>query len=671
VRTVEQATQKLNRVRDNQMPEATNRNSTIKYRPDIDGLRAVAILSVLAFHLSPANVSGGFVGVDVFFVISGYLISAIVFSEIATRRFSVLVFYERRIRRIFPALFAMLIVVGAVISFFLLPGEFVDYAKSVLAATLSASNFYFAQHSGYFDSPTSHPVLHTWSLAVEEQFYILFPIFLILTRRLFERWLKHAVVILLFISLAASVATLHYSPTAAFYMPWTRAWELLMGTVISVGLFPRLRVGWVRNAVTLLGIGLIAYSVLRYTEQTPFPGLAAVIPCLGSALIIGAGESGSTLIGKVLSWRPVAFIGLISYSLYLWHWPVIVLNGLGLSVNLGAVVPHRLAFLLVSQKGSKLIELLLSLVLGILSWRFVERPFRSYPRRIERKWLLALSGTVMTILLLSSGAIIYASGFPGRFPASAVEVASFLTPPGASNLGQLGDCVITNENRTTVFDNSSCLRSVSGKANYLLLGDSHAGALWNGLKTALPNSSVSLAAVWGCRPSIHLDGTALCNQMRDFVFQKYLPAHPIQGLLVEARWYSKDLEGVGEIAAWAKAHSISVVVFGPVAEYDAPLPRLLAYSIAWNKPSLPQQHRLPYSPVMDAEMLDLAQNAWHVPYISLYQATCDVDRCVEYADAQNQIPLLTDTDHLSPDGSRLLVDRLLRLGDLDCLNYDR
>ena len=653
------------------MKEASNRSAVLKYRPDLDGLRAVAILSVLAFHLSPTRASGGFVGVDVFFVLSGYLISAILFSEIATCRFSVLAFYERRVRRIFPALFGMLIVASTVISFFLLPNEFIAYAKSVIAATTSSSNLYFWQHSGYFDSPTSNPMLHTWSLAVEEQFYILFPIFLLITRRFFEQWLKHSVVILFFASLAASVVTLYYNTTTAFYMPYTRAWELLMGTVISLGLFPRLRLVSVRNGVTLLGIGMIGYSVLRYGPQTHFPGLAAVVPCVGSALIIGAGESGSTLVGKALTWRPMVFIGLISYSLYLWHWPVIVLNGLGLSLNFNAVLPHRWAFVLLSQTSNKAMEILVSFVLAVLSWRFVERPFRSYPRRIERRPLFALSAAVMVVLLLCSGAMIYASGFPGRFPRRAVQVASFLSPPGASNLGQLGDCVITEGNRATVFDDSDCLQWAPGKETFLLLGDSHAGSLWDGLKASLPGSNVPLAAVWGCRPSIHPEGSPLCKQMMDFIFQKYLPSHAIQGLLVEARWYSKDLNGLDEIATWAKAHGITVIVFGPVAEYDAPLPRLLAYSIAWHKPSLAQQHRVAYSPVMDALMRDLAENRWHVLYASLYQATCESDRCLEYADETNGIPLLNDTDHLTEAGSRLVVHRLFLLGKLDCLNDRR
>jgi len=536
------------------MSEISPRNTVLKYRPDIDGLRCIAVLSVFAFHLSSNRLPGGFVGVDVFFVISGYLISAIVFSEISASRFSVIGFYERRVRRIFPALFAMLIAVSVVLSFLLLPAEYITYAKSVFAATTSSSNFFFWLHSGYFDSPTSNPLLHTWSLAVEEQFYILFPIFLVVIRHFFPQRLKAAVLILFFASLVASEITLLYSSTTAFYMPYTRAWELLLGTIVSMGYFPRLRGSLLRNVFTIVGISMIGYSALRFSAQTPFPGLPALVPCIGSAFIIGAGESGTSLVGRALSWRPVVFVGLISYSLYLWHWPIIVLNDLGLSVNLSGIVPNRWALLLLSQGARKMLEILASFVLATLSWRFVERPFRSHPRRVQRRPLFALSAVVMAVLMLFASVVVYARGFQGRFPPRAVQVASYLQSSGGPNandsagdhhtvsasskdnstaapasagaptavttsLGQLGDCAITATNEATVFDDSQCFQMSPGKETYLLFGDSTAGALFGGLKSAIPGAKVELAAVWGCEPSIHLEGTPLCRRFEDFIFQ--------------------------------------------------------------------------------------------------------------------------------------------------------
>jgi peptidoglycan/LPS O-acetylase OafA/YrhL len=635
-------------------------------------------------------------------VISGYLISAIVFSEIASSRFSVIAFYERRIRRIFPALFATLIGVSAVLSFLLLPTEFVTYAKSVIAATTSSSNFFFWTHSGYFDSPTSNPLLHTWSLAVEEQFYILFPIFLVITRRFFPQRLKLAVVALFFASFAAGELTLHYNEVTAFYMPYTRAWELLLGTIMSLGYFPRLRTAVLRNAATILGIAMICYSTLRFNSQTPFPGMHALVPCVGSALIIGAGESGSSLVSRVLSLRPIVFVGLISYSLYLWHWPIIVLNDLGFAVDLSGLAPHRWAFILSSPMGKKAMEILLSFVLATLSWRFVERPFRAYPRRIERRPLFGLSAAVTAMLILSSGAVIYARGLQGRFPARAVQVASFLSSSGAPSarvsaaddptviastkeisaprssivdappvgtpiLGQLGNCAITPRNQATVFDDALCLQTTPGKATYLLLGDSTAGALSGGLQTSLPEANIALAAVWGCKPSVRPEGTALCKRFLEFVFQKYLPSRPVQALLVEARWYSQNLGALDEIVSWSKAHGIKVLVFGPVAEYDAPLPRLLAYSIAWKNPNLAQKHRVAYSAALDDEMRDLAKT-WNVCYASIYRATCDGGRCLEYADEKRGIPLMADEVHLTEGGSELLASRMLRLGELECID---
>jgi peptidoglycan/LPS O-acetylase OafA/YrhL len=295
---------------------------------------------VLAFHIGLTGFRGGFVGVDVFFVISGYLISSIIFAEINSSRFTITGFYERRIRRIFPALVATLAATSVFAVIYLLPGELIDYAKSMLAATGSASNLYFWWHSGYFSSPTSKPLLHTWSLAVEEQFYITFPLFLLLVRRFFPQALRTAVVILFFVSLVTSCLVVSRNPDTAFYMPYTRAWELLLGTLLSLGVFPRLRSAWLRNLATLGGIGMIMWSVLLYSQETLFPGLSALVPCVGTALIVWAGEAGTSLVGSALSWRPVVFVGLISYSLYLWHWPVIVLHQMGVllgrsSIDLG------------------------------------------------------------------------------------------------------------------------------------------------------------------------------------------------------------------------------------------------------------------------------------------------------------------------------------------------
>jgi peptidoglycan/LPS O-acetylase OafA/YrhL len=564
--------------------------------------------------------AGGFVGVDVFFVISGYLISAIVFSEVATSSFSILAFYERRIRRIFPALFGMLIVFSMVASYYLLPTEFVDFAKSLLAAATSTSNFYFWKHSGYFDSPTSSPLLHTWSLAVEEQFYILFPIFLVAVRRFFPERLRIGVVILFFASLVTSAVMVPIDSATAFYMPYTRAWELLLGTILSLGMFPRLHSSLMRNVATLAGMGLILFSILTYNTHTPFPGLAALPPCIGSVLIIGAGEFGSSLVGAVLSWRPLVFIGLISYSLYLWHWPVIILHELGLSVNLQGVLPLHYANKFAAFRLDMYMEIVISFVLAILSWRFVERPFRSRPLRVRRRPLFALSAAAMAAVIAFSGAVIFAGGFKGRFPPASVKVASFLGNHDAANFAQVKGCLVTESTRSAVVDSDQCLRTGEGKRNYLLIGDSLAGALWSGLSSSLPDDHVLLATASNCKPFIHPVGSSDCKKEMNYIFQTYLPAHTIQALLLEGRWTPDNMGELTETIEWAKQRHLPVIVFGPVPEYDAPLPRLLAYSIARHQPDLASRHRVASRGVMDAQMQSLAASTWHVPYISLYQA---------------------------------------------------
>jgi peptidoglycan/LPS O-acetylase OafA/YrhL len=645
------------------MDKTLSGRTVLKYRPDIDGLRAVAVLSVLAFHIRLRGIQGGFVGVDVFFVISGYLISYIVFTDIAESRYSIIGFYERRIRRIFPALFAMLAVFSVFTFIYLLPAELVAYSRSMMAATASASNFYFWQHSGYFDSPTSYPLLHTWSLAVEEQFYILFPLFLVMVRKFSPTRLRLAVIVLFCTSFLASAVIVFQNRETAFYMPYTRAWELLLGTLLSLGMFPSLQRAWQRNLATFAGVGLIGFSIFFYTERTLFPGLSALAPCVGSALIIGAGESGSSLIGRILSWRPIVFIGLISYSLYLWHWPIIVLQQMGAFVGASAITSPRIAALLPPHRLDMIIEVVLSLALGILSWRFVERPFRSGPLRLSGRPLFALAGAVMIILIGFSSWTVFAGGFKGRFPADALEVAS--VHHDSDEIVRTG-CFITSDYHFEKYNYNLCLhQDDSGKKNnYLLLGDSHSAMLWSALSLALPNANVMQASTFDCAPLLRPEPHPDCEKMIAYIFQSYLPSHPIQGLFLVGRWSEKELPELTTTIAWAKEHNIPVTVFGPVPEYDGPLPRLLAYSIAWNKPDFASQHRLNNIAALDAKMQSMAADVWHVRYISLYQELCGVDSCLEYADGPHKIPMMDDDNHLNQFGANLVVRRLVSEGKL-------
>lgn len=620
----------------------------LRYRPDIDGLRAVAVLSVLAFHMGKFRMPGGFVGVDVFFVISGYLISFIVFSEIANSSYSIVSFYERRIRRIFPALFGMLAVFTVFSVIYLLPVELVDYGKSMMAATASVANFYFWLHSGYFDSPTISPLLHTWSLGVEEQFYIVLPIFLIAVRHFFPQRLRITAVVLFFLSLGASAWVVYGHPMTAFYMLYTRAWELLMGTALSLGMFPRLKDPLLRNAATVAGIALIAFAVFSYSDETRFPGLSALVPCVGSTLIIGAGESGSSIVGTVLSWKPIVFIGLISYSLYLWHWPVVVAQ------HLGVFGPM--------EHGTVAIA---SLVLGFLSWRFVERPFRSGGLRLTGRPLFLAAGCVMAFFTAVSLFFISTAGIRGRFPARAERVAAGLHDTADNGQSvRLHSCFLLPEDSFDDFRPDVCMHPDPTRKSYVLVGNSHAADLWMALSQSIPDANILQVTATPCSPFLHPIGSTACKKLMNLVYQSYLPEHPVQGLWISSRWKDPSVSALTETIDWAKSHHVPVVLFGPVPEYDEALPRLLAYSIAWNEPDLPSRHRVAYPRALDAKLQDLAANYWHIPYVSFYQAICDKDICTEYADDAHQTPLMDDGDHLSREGALLVIHRLIARGEL-------
>lgn len=624
------------------------RPGRLKYRPDIDGLRAVAVLSVMAFHMELAHFAGGFVGVDVFFVISGYLISAIVFSEISDGTYAIASFYERRIRRIFPALFMMLLVFSAITLIYIFPSEMVNYAKSLLAASLSVSNFYFWQHSGYFDSPTSNPLLHTWSLAVEEQFYILFPLYLWLVRRFYPKRLKASVVFLVLASLVASAIVVHFNTATAFYMPYTRAWELLAGTLLALKIFPKLSPPLLRNAASLIGILMICYSVVTYRPTMLFPGLTALLPCVGAALIIYAGEAGPTVVGSVLSWRPFVFIGLISYSLYLWHWPVILLHKTGFLLSM-STMPPALVEHLAPRHYDDIINVVISIPLAYLSWKFVENPFRSGRLRLSGRPLFAMAGIAAAVCVLFSIFAISTSGIQGRMGPDAERIASYHSSFRQSF--RMGSCFLTPEFGMKDFDLSKCMHVENDKKNYLILGDSHAATIWPGLVSALAPANVLQASVSACRPILRQPATATCHQMMNFVFNDFLIHNKVDGLFLQARWETRDLDGLTETIAWAHQHDIPVILLGPYPEYDAPLPRLLGYSIAWHEPDYAARHRLTEPPKMDRLLQQLAESRWHVPYVSLYRALCDHETCAEYADAAHSIPLLTDTDHFTEPGS--------------------
>jgi peptidoglycan/LPS O-acetylase OafA/YrhL len=630
-------------------------NRQIQYRPDVDGLRALAVLSVVFFHLG-FPLHGGYVGVDIFFTISGFLIGSIILRQTADGSFTFAGFYERRIRRIFPALFAMLIVSSILAYKFLLPVELVTYSKSLAAACFSASNVFFWLQTGYFDAPASSTaLLHTWSLAVEEQFYIFLPIVLVLLNRFAPRRVGAVICGMAIGSFLVSVYGAYRLPSATFYLPHTRAWELLLGTMLALKGFPKVDGRLMREAAGITGLILIGFALLTYHAWTVFPGLAAVPPCLGTALIIAAGEGGTHTIGRLLSLKPVVFIGLISYSLYLWHWPLMVFYKFGFTMINGLNHHQSQAFLLV-----------LSMVAAVLSWRFVEIPFRSGSLRIGRRPLFALAAGVTIAVMIGCSAAVEEDGLPSRFAEGARQVAAYIDADPVDNRDQYrnGTCFISAETSSLKdYAAGTCL-SEHGQKRILILGDSHAAAMWWGLDQVLTDVDVMQATASGCKPVLNQRPRqhAACTQIMSYALREFLPTHKVDAVLIEAHWDSDDLESLGETIDWLKDHAAPIILFGPIVQYDASLPRLLAMSINEHDPSLPGRHLENFVKPLDFQMEELARNKWHVPYVSMRELFCSGDSCTQYA--THGVPLLSDYGHLTKAGSILAAQRITSLGIL-------
>ncbi|WP_454684476.1 acyltransferase family protein [Ancylobacter moscoviensis] len=362
----------------------------LSYRADIDGLRAVAVLAVLFFHAGVAAVPGGYVGVDVFFVISGYLITAILRREAESGAWSIARFYERRIRRILPALIVMSAVTVLLAGVFLLPTMNRDVPKQAMAALGFVANIYFWLTSDYFAAAAeTKPFLHTWSLGVEEQFYLFMPLVMLAVAGWGRRRQIVVLSALAALSLGLCVALTPRHPEASFYLLPMRAWELLAGGLLGYlpsGGRPR----WLDEMLASAGLLMLAGAIFLFDDTTPFPGYAAILPVLGAALLIRAAPG--TWVGRFLSARAMVGIGLISYSLYLWHWPITVFARSG-AVDLGRAAPA--------------IILGLSLLLGYLSWRFIEQPFRDRTAMPTRRLLAATA--VGVVAVLAAGGVLRAA----------------------------------------------------------------------------------------------------------------------------------------------------------------------------------------------------------------------------------------------------------------------
>ncbi len=382
------------------------------YRGDIDGLRGFAVISVLLYHFDISPFNGGFVGVDVFFVISGYLITSIVQTQLQAGQFSFVCFYERRVRRLLPALVVVILSTQLFGIFVLLPTDLRTLGFSSIATTFFVSNVYFWRSSGYFDGSSElNPLLHTWSLGVEEQFYLFFPVLLLAIRNCSDAKKKYAIAALLFLSFAGTLWFQPHQPTATFYLIIFRAWELFIGGLLAFYQPRSLATRYTREAGASAGLLLIVYSIIAFKPNNDFPGWQAALPVCGTALIIWTGIKGGSIVNQFLRMYFLRKLGLISYSLYLWHWPVATF---GKYVYGGPWVAYQ-QFILV----------LLSLFLAVLTYKYVEVPFRYRPSHTANALLthpFRFLITSFSFVLVIATTFLYANGLPWRFSGVVVSL---------------------------------------------------------------------------------------------------------------------------------------------------------------------------------------------------------------------------------------------------------
>jgi peptidoglycan/LPS O-acetylase OafA/YrhL len=652
-----------------------------KYRADIDGLRAVAVISVVAFHVWPRIPLGGFVGVDIFFVISGYLITRIIVENMRAGRFSFGQFYSRRVNRIFPALTIVLVANLALGWFFMFPDEFRQLGKHTAAGAGFVANFVFWSEANYFDADaTLKPLLHLWSLGIEEQYYLLWPAAVWLAWRL-----RINLVTVTLVGLAVSfLFNVYLSPTApaaAFYSPLTRIWELLLGGLLALTtvqpptftkyeepisrlldriVFPNgggHHASHVRGAASATGLLLLSIAIIFIKPGFHFPGWWALIPTIGTALLIFSGPA--TWINRKILANPVfVWVGLISYPLYLWHWPLLSFAHIIQGPTLTG--------------GTRIAVAIGSVVLAWLTYRLVESPIRFQKHRIAVALLLFAA-------IVSIGAFGFVGFANGGFASRMGDRADFarffdgLAYDGHAHLAERAEI---SQNQCNFYDYASafpttvprpeidpdCYTKRTAKA-VMLWGDSHAAHLYSGLKKALPPEfSLLLVFGSGCKPA-HFSERAIdknrCDKTNSFALK--VAREQIPDVVILSSDGEPDVAFDREIAQTLKSYGVKrVIVLGTVPHWTRYLYKIVMRSY-W--PDVPRRLKAGVNTdiaAFDAKVRSQLGSNEPFIYASVFDAFCNVEGCLTYLGDNVQRGLVTfDYAHLRPAASLFVAETLI------------
>ena len=614
----------------------------LRYRLDIDGLRAVAVLPVVLFHTGVGLFGGGYVGVDVFFVISGYLLTGVIAREIEGRTFSIIGFYERRCRRILPALFAMMLAVVVAGGLIFMPDELRDTGASLIGVSTFASNILFWQQIDYFNGAVElKPLLHTWSLAVEEQFYIVIPLLLIVLERVAPRRHRLPILTLTALSFVLSVVLMKAAPDANYYLLPSRAWELLVGAAIALGYVPGIRRRGLASLISALGLAAIIASAMLLTHDSPFPGYNALWPCIGAAAFIHANTGHPTPAGRLLGWKPFVAIGLISYSLYLVHWPMIVFTGY---------------VLLRPPTAIETVVLFAAMIaLAFLSWRFVERPFRNR-HKVSQRAIFLFSGAGLLLFAGVGAALFLAKGLPQRFPGLKAAMVNNETGDTAGPKCFLKD-------GTTTWGGTDCfLTQAPGKPVVLLWGDSHANHYAQPIRDAQPplQANILYFASAGCLPVLHNSGKPrpYCAGNNAEVLNIIKRFH-VSTVVLSGYWqYVMDKTGmpVTDIEATVRqirAMGLDVRIIGDNPDYNFANPQFLAYRLRQRAaPDAPFY----LSPRNNGDInAQLRRIAGPGRFFDPMHMLCRADGCLTYEAGEI---LMTDNAHFSPYGAAKVLKEM-------------
>ncbi len=608
-----------------------------KYRAEIDGLRAVAVLPVILFHAGIEIFSGGFIGVDVFFVISGFLITQILLKDLEAGSFNLVTFYERRARRILPALFLVMICCLPFAWLWMLPSQAKDFSQSLVAVGLFSSNFLFWSESGYFETAAEDkPLLHTWSLAVEEQFYLVFPLLLLLLFRRGPRTTLAWIAVTAMFSFALSEWMQRTNPSANFFLAPSRAWELLAGSAAAY--WAHYRRPAPNDGLALLGLLMIAYCIVGYDHTTPFPGFYAVPPVLGAALIV-LFSGGSGPVTLLLRHRILVAIGLISYSAYLWHQPLFAFARLRIQAE-----PEPMIMLSLSA---------VSLLLAWVSWRWVEQPARqrsAFFNSRTRVFAFSASATAIFIAVGISGHL--AEGVEERFSRIA-EGKTGYSEMARTLETRFPDCSSENILRQAhrLGGVIRCKQTLQETPEIILLGDSHAEHLFMGLAESMPNKNVAYYFRDG-----HL---GLSESVFDIIIRELLAAEEPAEILV-GMYYSRRFREAPEAhaellevltALQGAGHKITLL--GDIPAYQVHPERCVFVNASGRAPracTISHQNFLAQMAAHEAILRNIsAQLA--IPYVTLHEPLCQSGTCSMVSDGAI---LYSDEHHLNPAGSRLV-----------------